>query len=289
MKKTTLFRKYIEEPEILIMPGAHDTLTAHIIKLSGFKAFTIGGYSVSASLLGKPDVSLLTLTEMTACVSRMVDAVDLPLLADGDTGHGGILNVIRTVKEMEKAGVAGLFIEDQLFPKRCGHMEGKQVVSCEDMVSKIKAAVDAKFDPDLVIMARTDTLATHGLEEAIKRANIYRKAGADLIFIEAPRTVDEMRRINKEVDAPTLANNLEDGKSPLLPVKELEDIGYNVAVFPVSATYAIAKAVSDLMLEIKNKGTTDDFLDRMTTFPHFNRLIGLDAIRTLEKKYVVQG
>ncbi len=289
MKKTTLFKKYIEEPEILIMPGAHDALTAHIITLSGFKAFTMGGYSASASLLGKPDVSLLTLTEMTDCVSRMVDAAGLPLLADGDTGHGGILNVIRTVKEMEKAGVAGLFIEDQLFPKRCGHMEGKQVVSCEDMIAKIKAAVDAKLDPDFVIMARTDALATHGLDEAIKRANLYREAGADLIFIEAPRTIDEMRRINKEVNAPTLANNLEDGKSPLLPAKELEDIGYNVAVFPVSATYAIAKAVSDLMLEIKNKGTTANFFERMTTFPHFNRLIGLDDIRVLEKKYETHG
>ncbi len=289
MKNTTLFRKYLNEPEILIMPGAHDALTAHIIKLSGFKAFTMGGYSASASVLGKPDVSLLTLTEMTDCISRMVDAADLPLLADGDTGHGGILNVIRTVKEMEKAGAAGLFIEDQLFPKRCGHMEGKQVVSREDMIAKIKAAVDARKDPELVIMARTDALATHGLDEAIERGNLYREAGADLIFVEAPRTLDEMRRINQEINAPTLANNLEGGKSPLLPAKELEKLGYNIVVFPVSATYTIAKALIDLMSEIKTKGTTADHLEHMTTFQHFNRLIGLDAVRALEHGYEAQG
>lgn len=289
MKNTTLFRKYLNEPEILIMPGAHDALTAHIIKLSGFKAFTMGGYSASASLLGKPDVSLLTLTEMTDCISRMVDAADLPLLADGDTGHGGILNVIRTVKEMEKAGAAGLFIEDQFFPKRCGHMEGKQVVSREDMIAKIKAAVDARKDPELVIMARTDALATHGLDEAIERGNLYREAGADLIFVEAPRTLDEMRRINQEINAPTLANNLEGGKSPLLPAKELEELGYNIVVFPVSATYTIAKALVDLMSEIKTKGTTADHLEHMATFQHFNRLIGLDAVRALEHRYEAQG
>ncbi len=289
MKRTTLLRKYLEEPEILIMPGAHDALTAHIIGITGFKAFTLGGYSASASLLGKPDVSLLTLTEMTDCVSRLVDAADLPILADGDTGHGGILNVIRTVKEMEKAGAAGLFIEDQLFPKRCGHMEGKQVVSREDMIAKIKAGVDARIDSELVIMARTDALATHGLDEAIERAVLYREAGADLIFVEAPHTVDEMRRINQEVNAPTLANNLEGGKTPLLPAKELEEIGYNVVVFPISATYTIAKALSDLMSEIKTKGTTADYVEHMATFQHFNRLIGLDAISALEHTYEAQG
>lgn len=289
MKKTTLFRKYIEESEILILPGAHDALTAYIIAQTGFKAFTMGGYSASASLLGKPDMSLLTLTEMVDCVSRMVETADLPLLADGDTGHGGILNVIRTVKEMEKAGAAGLFIEDQVFPKRCGHMEGKQVLPPEDMLAKIKAAADARVDPDLVIMARTDALATHGLQEAIERGNLYREAGADLIFVEAPRTVEEMRRINSEIKAPTLANNLEGGKSPLLPAKELEEIGYNVVVFPVSATYAVTKTISELMLEIKKRGTTASFLERMTTFTEFNSLIGLDSIRALEHGYEEQG
>ncbi|MBW1736676.1 MAG: oxaloacetate decarboxylase [Deltaproteobacteria bacterium] len=285
MKNTILLQKYIKEPEILVMPGAHDALSAHIIALCGFKAFTIGGYSVSASLLGKPDVSLLTLTEMADCVARMVEAANLPVLADGDTGHGGVLNVIRTVKEMERAGAAGLFIEDQLFPKRCGHMEGKQVVAREEMVAKIKAAVDARVDDNLVIMARTDALATHGLDEAIERGNLYREAGADLIFVEAPRSVEDMRRINREIDAPTLANNLEGGKSPLLPAEELEKIGYNVVVFPVSATYAIAKVIRELMQEIKRLGTTANFLKQMTTFTEFNQLIGLESLRNLEREY----
>lgn len=289
MKNTTLLKRYINEPEILIMPGAHDALTAHIIASCGFKAFTVGGYSVSASLLGKPDVSLLTLTEMAECVARMVDAANLPVLADGDTGHGGVLNVIRTVKEMERAGAAGLFVEDQLFPKRCGHMEGKQVVERQEMVAKIKAAVDARVDQDLVIMARTDALATHGLEEAIERGNLYREAGADLIFVEAPQSIEEMRRINDEIEAATLANNLEGGKSPLLSAKELEEIGYNVVVFPVSATYAIAKTIRELMEEIKNRGTTANFLERMTTFADFNRLIGLESLRGLERYYEKQA
>ena len=289
MKKTTLFRQYINEPEILILPGAHDSLTARLIGQAGFKAFTFGGYSASASLLGQPDVSMLTLTEMADCAARLVDACDLPLFADGDTGYGGVHNVRRTVREMERAGVAGLFIEDQLFPKRCGHMEGKQVVPRQDMITKIKAAVDARQDEDLVIMARTDSLATHGLDEAIERANLYRQAGADLIFIEAPRNVDEMIRINQEVDAPTLANNLENGKSPLLPAKQLQEIGYNVVVFPVSATYAVTQAQIELLAEIKEKGTTADYLERMVTFPDFNRLIGLDAVREMEKEYEAQG
>jgi methylisocitrate lyase len=157
------------------------------------------------------------------------------------------------------------------------------------MLAKIKAAVDARVDPDLVIMARTDALATHGLQEAIERGNLYREAGADLIFVEAPRTVEEMRRINSEIKAPTLANNLEGGKSPLLPAKELEEIGYNVVVFPVSATYAVTKTISERMFEIKKRGTTANFLERMTTFTEFNSLIGLDSIRALEQGYEEQG
>lgn len=285
MRKATLLKKYILDKEILIMPGAHDALTAKIIEKTGFKAVTLGGYSASASLMGKPDVSLLTLTEMVDYIARIADAVEIPLFADGDTGHGNVINVIRTVKEIERTGAAGMFIEDQLFPKRCGHMEGKQVIPKEEMVAKIKAAVDARIDPDFVIMARTDALAIYGVEEAIERGNYYREAGADLIFIEAPRTVDEMRLITHGVKAPTLANNLEGGKSPLLSAKELEEIGYSVVVFPISATYAIARAIKDLMEEIYRKGTSKGFIDRMITFNEFNELIDLPLIRETENKY----
>ena len=285
MKKTTLLKNYILESEILVMPGAHDALSARIIEHAGFKAVTLGGYSASASLLGKPDLSLLTLTEMVDCYRRVADAVDIPLFADGDTGHGGVLNVRRTVREIEKAGVAGMFIEDQVFPKRCGHMEGKQVIDAQEMAAKIKAAVDARQDQDFMIMARTDALAVNGIDDAIRRANLYQEAGADLIFVEAPTSLEQMRRITGEVAAPCLANNIEQGKTPMLPIEQLQEIGYSVVVFPVAASYAVAKAVMDLMTELKKNGTTNGFLERMVTFEDFNNFLGLNELRSLEKSF----
>jgi 2,3-dimethylmalate lyase len=289
MKKTSLLKKYILDSEILVMPGAHDALSARIIEKAGFKALFIGGYPATAALMGKPDISFLTLPEMVDHLARLTDTVNIPILVDGDTGHGGVLNVARTVREFERAGAAGLFIEDQVFPKRCGHMEGKQVIGREDMVAKIKAALDARRDPDLVIMARTDALAVLGVDEAIERGNLYREAGADVIFVEAPRSIEEMRRINQEVEAPTLANNVEGGKTPFLPAKELEAIGYNLVIYPASATYAAAKAMTGLMEELKSTGTTAGFGDRMWQFSEFNKFIGLEELRQLEQRYLGEG
>ena len=286
MRKTTRLKELVSVPEILVMPGAHDALVARIIEQIGFQAVTLGGYPATASLLGKPDVSLITMTEMVEYTRRICSAVDIPVFTDGDTGYGNVTNVYRTVREMELAGVAGMFIEDQVFPKRCGHMEGKQVIPIEEMVAKIKAALDARVDPDFIIMARTDALAVYGIEEAIHRGGIYRETGADLIFVEAPKTIEEMKRINREIDGPTLANNVEGGKTPLLTAKELESIGYNVVVFPISSTYCIAKAVMDLMKELKEKGTTESFLDRIISFSHFNELVGLQEIRKREEFYL---
>ncbi|MFH1123313.1 MAG: oxaloacetate decarboxylase [Pseudomonadota bacterium] len=285
MNKTTLFKKLILDPEILILPGAYDAVSAKIIEQAGFKAVTLGGYPTSASLLGKPDVSLLTLTEIVTHTRNIAEAVDIPVFTDGDTGHGNVPNVIRTVREFEKAGAAGLFIEDQLFPKRCGHMEGKQVIPTEEMIPKIKAAVDARTDPDFVIMARTDALAIYGIEEAIERSNRYREAGADLIFVEAPTSKEEMLRINREVKAPTLTIQLEGGKTPLLTAKELEAIGFNVVVFPISALYAASWAVRRVMEELISKGTTKDLVGQMIPFSEFNQLIGLNEIREKEASY----
>jgi carboxyvinyl-carboxyphosphonate phosphorylmutase len=289
MKKTALLRKHILDPEILVMPGAHDALSARIIEKAGFKALAIGGYPATAALMGKPDISFLTLPEMVEHLGRLTDTVDIPILVDANTGHGGVLNVARTVREFERAGAAGLFIEDQVFPKRCGHMEGKQVVGREDMVAKIKAALDARKDSDLVITARTDALAVLGVDEAIERGNLYREAGADVIFVEAPRSAEEMRRINREVEAPTLANMVEGGKTPFLPAKDLESIGYNLVIYPVSATYAAARAVTDLMEELKRKGTTAGFSDRMWQFSEFSEFIGLEEFRRQERRYLEEG
>jgi len=284
-RKTTLFKQYVLDKEILVMPGAFDSLSAGIIEKTGFKAVTLGGYPLSATILGKPDVSLLTLTEMVNHTRNIVQAVDIPVFTDGDTGHGNVTNVASTIREFEQAGVAGLFIEDQVFPKRCGHMEGKQVVDTIEMVAKIKAAVDARVDEDMMIMARTDALAVHGLDEAIIRGNIYREAGADMMFIEAAPAIDDMRRITSEVDAPLMANMIEGGKTPMLTAEELAGIGYNVVVFPVSTVYAAAMGIQQAMRTLYEKGSTREFMKNMMVFDEFNELMGLKEIRTKEAEY----
>jgi len=285
MKKTTLFRKLMLDKEIFVIPGCHDALSAKIVELVGFKAVTMGGYAASAASLAKPDVSLLTLTEYVGIARNIVQAVNIPFFVDGDTGHGNVTNVARTVREFEYAGVAALFIEDQVFPKRCGHMEGKQIISAAEMVAKVKAAVDARIDDDLVIMARTDAIAVNGIDDAIERANLFREAGADLIFVEAPRSVEEMKRINREVDAPTLAIQIEGGKTPLVTTRELEELGFNVVVYPNATVYATAWALKGLWEALKKEGTTRSFTDRMICFDDFNTLVGLDKIRALETFY----
>ena len=285
MKKTTLLKKMLHDEEILVMPGAHDALSAKVIESVGFKAVVLGGYSATASRMGMPDISLLTMTEMANCIHHIVDAVDIPLFADGDTGHGNVTNVQRTVREFEKAGAAALFIEDQVFPKRCGHMDGKQIIPTEDMVAKIKAAVDARADDDLVIMARTDAVATHGVDEAIERANIFVEAGADLILVEAPTSTEEMKRSNDSINAPTMANMVEGGKTPILTTKELQDIGYSVVCIPNATVYTTTWALKQLWTGLKENGTTNHWVDNMIYFDDFNKFIGLDKIRRLESDY----
>ena len=285
MKKTTFFKQLIMTPEILVLPGAYDALSAKIIQRAGFQAVTMGGYPASATLLGKPDVNLLSVTEMVDHARRIAEAIDIPLFVDGDTGHGNVTNVIRTVREFEKAGVAGLFIEDQVSPKRCGHMEGKQVIPADEMVAKIKAAVDARIDQDLVIMARTDARAIYGLDNAIERGNQYREAGADIIFVEAPVAEKELRKITRDIDAPTLANMVEGGKTPAYTAKEFEEMGFAVATFPLSTIYASAWAITGLMAELFKTGTTRGYADRMIDFNDFNRLVGLEDIRESERRY----
>ena len=285
MRKTTLLKKYIHDPEILVIPGAPDPLCARIAEKAGFKAVFVSGYASSAATLGVPDVGLMTLTEMVECAARIVDAVELPVFADGDTGHGNVTNLIRTVKQFEKAGVAAMFFEDQVSPKRCGHMAGKQVVPAGEMVSKIKAAVDSRIDPDLMIMARTDALAIHGIEEAIERMHRYIAAGADLSFIEAPASIDEMRRIVSEIRAPNMANMVPGGRTPILAAKELEKIGFSCVAHPTALTYALAKTAREVLKHLYDTGSTVGLEDRMIAFEDFNALVGLPEIRARESKY----
>lgn len=228
---------------------------------------------------------MLTLTEMTTHIRNVAEAVDIPVFADGDTGHGNVTNVIRTTWEFEKAGVAGFFIEDQLFPKRCGHTEGKQVIPPEEMIPKIKAAVDTRIDQDLVIMARIDSLAIYGLDDAIDRAHRYREAGADLIFIEALTSKEEMIRINREIDAPIMVTQIEGGKTPLHTAKEMEEMGFDVVAYPASTFFAEAWAVERLMEELYRTGTTRNYMDQMILFDDLNRWVGLEKVREIEAFY----
>lgn len=273
--------------QILVAPGAHDVLTAKIIEQAGFNAVYMTGYGTSASLLGKPDVGLLTMTEMAQRAANMAEAVDVPVIADGDTGYGNAVNAMRAVREYEKAGVACIQFEDQVLPKKCGHMLGREIVSKEEMVGKIKAACDARRDPDFMIMARTDARTNYGIEEAIERGKAYEEAGADILFIESVENIDEMKLVISSFNVPVLANMLEHGRTPLLSTKELEEIGYDLVIFCVSSTYVAAKALSDLMQTLKKEGTTKGYLDKMIAFEDFNKLIGLPEIRRIEQKYTI--
>lgn len=283
MRRTTRFRELVEAPEILVLPGVHDALAARIAAEAGFAAITCGGYAATASLLGAPDIAQLSMTEMADMYARLCDSVALPVLADADTGYGNAVNVARTVRSFERAGVAALFIEDQVAPKRCGHMDGKRVIPVAEMIAKLKAALDARVDQDLVIMARTDARAIEGLEAAIERAQIYREAGADVIFVEAPLTVDEMTRICSEVPAPCMANNVEGGKTPLLSATALEDVGYALVAFPVAATYAIAQALRRLYTALHETGETASLQAEMISFAAFHDLVGLPKLREMER------
>ncbi len=288
-RRTTLLRELIMDEEILVLPGSYDALSARIIEQAGFKATVVGGYAASASILGKPDVSLLTLTEMVDRARYIADAVEIPVFLDGDTGHGNVTNVARTIRDFEKAGVAGLFLEDQVFPKRCGHMEGKRVISTDEMIAKLGAAKDAREDPDFVIMARTDALAVEGIDKAIERGNRYLAAGADLVFVEAPTSGEDMLRITREVKGPTFASMIEGGKTPRFTAKQLQDMGFSVVAYGLSMVYAASWAMRMLAGELHASGTTDGFRDRMITFDDFNRLVGLDEIRAKEAKYNVDS
>lgn len=282
MRRTTRFRRLMEVPEILVLPGIHDALSLRIAEEAGFQAVAAGGYSATASLLGAPDVGQLTMTEMADMYARLADHTTLPIFADADTGHGNTSNVARTVRAFERAGVAALFLEDQVAPKRCGHMDGKAVVPPADMVAKLKAALDARTDADMVICARTDARAVEGLDAAIERAELYREAGADMLFVEAPRSVEELRRVCSEIAGPCLANCVEGGRTPTLTAAALEEMGFAAVAWPVSATYAVAKALREVYAALAADGTTAAIEDRLLDFDEFNDLVGLPELREAE-------
>ena len=277
-------RELFASKKTIVAPGAHDMLTAKIIGQLGFDAVYMTGYGQSASHLGKPDVGLMTMSEMVARAANMVECAGVPVVADADTGFGNAVNVMRTVREYEKAGVAVIQLEDQVMPKKCGHMIGREVISMEEMVGKIKAACDAR-QGDMMIMARTDARTVYGIEEAIKRGLAYKEAGADIIFIESPESKEEMMLINKEIPGLTLANMVEGGRTPIFKNDELESFGYNLVIYPTASTYVTTKAMIDLWEGLKRDGTTITQLDKMVPFAQFNELMGLQKIRDIEHTY----
>ena len=287
MKKTTKLRELLAQPQILVAPGAHDALSAKIVAKAGFDAVYFTGYGQAASHLGGPDVGLMTMTEMVMRARNFAAAVDVPVIADGDTGFGNVINVMRTVQEYEAAGVAAIQLEDQVAPKKCGHMTGRQVVPLEEMVGKIKAAVSARKDPDFVIIARTDARTNLGIEEALRRGKAFAEAGADVLFIESPESLEEMKLITSSFNIPVLANMVEGGRTPLMTAQELQELGYGLVIFPTSSTYITAQAVTRVMQELKTTGTTKAMLGEMIPFQQFNELVGLPAVREIEDKFLL--
>ena len=277
-------RELFASKKTIVAPGAHDMLTAKIIGQLGFDAVYMTGYGQSASHLGKPDVGLMTMSEMVARAANMVECAGVPVVADADTGFGNAVNVMRTVREYEKAGVAVIQLEDQVMPKKCGHMIGREVISKDEMVGKIKAACDAR-QGDMMIMARTDARTVHGIDVALERAHAYKEAGADTIFIESPESKEEMMLINKEIPGLTLANMVEGGRTPIFKNDELESFGYNLVIYPTASTYVTTKAMIDLWEGLKRDGTTITQLDKMVPFAQFNELMGLQKIRDIEHTY----
>jgi carboxyvinyl-carboxyphosphonate phosphorylmutase len=289
MKLTTRFRQLLEAPDILVAPSAYDALSAQVIKHAGFQTIHMTGSGSSASLLGYPDLGFTTISEMATHAKNMVLATGLPVVVDADTGYGNALNVIRTVRELERAGVVAVHLEDQTTPKRCGHLEGKALISTEEMAKKIEAAVYAREDPDFTIIARTDVRESQGMEAALERADAYVSAGADCVFVEAPLTVDELRQVANHISVPVLANMVEGGKTPWLTFKELEDLGYAIVIYPLSGWMAAAAVLRELMRELQEKGTTQEFWKSRgleMTFEELFEVFDYSEIQRLEHRFV---
>jgi len=290
MKKSTLLKNMIAERKALVCPGAHDVISAKLIERAGFRACQVSGFGLSASYLGLPDMAFLSFSEALDFSKNIIDAVEIPVMVDADTGFGNAINAMRVTEEFIKIGAAGMNIEDQVFPKRCGHLEGKQIIPMEEMVLKIKACIEIKkqLDPDFVTNARTDAIAVSGVDEAIRRGNAYADAGADLIFIEAPRTKEDIRRLIKEIQAPisiNLFDAVSGGKTPLISIDELREMGVARISIPVGPLFAAIRGMINYLDVIKD-GIAEGRDDLVVPFTEFKELIGFNKYRDLEKKYL---
>jgi 2-methylisocitrate lyase-like PEP mutase family enzyme len=287
-KATARFRALISKPGCIVAPGVADALAARLVALEGFDAVYMTGFGTSLTRLGVPDVGLLTATEMVDNAMRIVDASGLPVIADADTGYGNPINVRRTIRDYERAGVAGVHIEDQSWPKRCGHLAGKRVIPTSEMVAKIRSACDARQDADFTVIARCDAIAVEGLESALERGERYREAGADMLFIEAPVGRAEVERVSKHFPGvPLLYNMAASGKTPPIAADVLAQLGFKLAIFPNWVILAAIPAMQALLRELKTKGGIGDIRTKVATFKEFTEIAGLPEIQKLEERYGV--
>ena len=275
----------IKSKKPLVIPGVYDAIGAKIAEKVGFDVMFQTGYGTSATLFGMPDYGFIGATETVDNARRISNAISVPLIVDSDTGYGNALSVWKLVKELESAGAAGIFLEDQKWPKRCGHMQGKEVISQEEYTEKLGAAIDARENKDFIIVARTDARATEGLDKAIERGLQNKKTGADAIFIEAPRTLNEMKKIGTEIKAPLVANMIEGGATPMNSAEILNKIGFNIILYPLSVLFANTFATMNILQELKNTGTTSKYKQKVVNFDQFNNLVELDKFKKMETKY----
>lgn len=278
------FRERLSHGPITVAPGTGDALGARLIQAAGFEAVYMSGFAVEGTY-GKPDVGFLGMSEVVSRAAQLVDAVTLPVVVDSDTGYGNAINVVRTVREFERAGVAGLQLEDQALPKKCGSMAGKRLVTVKEMVGKIHAALDTRQDPDLLIIARTDAAAIDGVAAAIRRATAYAEAGADLLMVLGPYSRADVNTLAKELPGPWIYLNSESQTMPIIPVSELDALGVRMVVFPIALLLTAARAMEATLREIRERGTTMGILDRMVGFDEFNTLVGLPDVTQWEAKY----
>jgi 2-methylisocitrate lyase-like PEP mutase family enzyme len=284
-EKRKALRNKLNEGPIVLAPGAYDSITARLIQKAGFPAVYMTGSGVSFSLMGIPDLGIVSYAEVLDRVEQISNSIELPLIADGDTGYGGVLSVIRTVKGFEARGASAIQIEDQKDPKRCGHELGRRLISTQEMVDKIKASLDARYDTDFLVIVRTDARTIEGIDRAIDRGLQYQEAGADVIFIESPESTEELKRIGSSFRVPTLVNNVEGGRTPFLPADELEKMGFRLAIYPNSLTRLFCRIGMEMLNEFKSSGTTEAFRDKMLTHGELWDLFDVGFWEQTEKQY----
>jgi 2-methylisocitrate lyase-like PEP mutase family enzyme len=286
MNSRQLLKRLLRREELLVAPGCFDGLSARLVEEAGFEAAYLSGGAVARSM-GIPDIGLVTMSETIERAAQVVSAVKLPIIADADTGYGNAVNLVRTVREFERIGVAAIHVEDQITPKRCGHLDGKEVISLGEMEKKLEAALAARTDSDFCIIARTDTRGVHGFDDAIARARAFAKLGVDAIFVEAPQSEQELAEIPRRIpEVPLLVNVFKGGKTPMLPMKRLQEMGYRIAIYPSETQRAAIHAMRMTLATLKRDGTTESIDEALTTFEERDRVVGLDDWQKIERQYL---